>query len=204
MAEGDRECIGGVIGLGDVFETEEFLDHQLHLGLVSAAVIGEGLFDLEWGVLGDTKREVLECQEDDTSRFGNGNGSFLIIEKEERLNRSPIRTIFLDNRHEVITDFLEPGRHGEGLARRDMPIGHHFWLPFGLLYDTPSDRRRTRVNPKNFHRSSQSLLNWSELPESLEEFALIPGEDGVMDFDEVVWAHSSLNHNKVLPRHPEA
>lgn len=53
MTEGDGKRIGGIIGFRDSAEFENRLDHELYLSFFGAAVIGEGLFHLEWGVTRD-------------------------------------------------------------------------------------------------------------------------------------------------------
>ena len=63
MAVADRhsERVGGVIGLRDFFEIEDYPRHLLHLLLFGASVTDDALFDLQGCILKNRDTVLLRC-----------------------------------------------------------------------------------------------------------------------------------------------
>ncbi len=67
MAQGDRQRIGGVVGLRILFEIEKSAHHKLDLVLVGSSIAHHRFFDLCWRIFKQRHGRLRRCQQYHTS-----------------------------------------------------------------------------------------------------------------------------------------
>lgn len=81
MAVADRhsERIGGIIGLRDFFEIEDYPRHLLHLLLFGASVTDDALFDLQGCILENRDTVLLRGENEDSPRLADIDNRFRVV-----------------------------------------------------------------------------------------------------------------------------
>lgn len=81
MAVADRHCerVGGIIGLRDFFEIEDYPRHLLHLLLLSASVTDDALFDLQGRILENRDTVLLRGEDENAPRLADIDNRFALL-----------------------------------------------------------------------------------------------------------------------------
>jgi hypothetical protein len=93
---GHRHSVGRVVGLRNFFQSQNNFNHLLDLIFFSAAITGQGLFDLEGGVFVNFESASGASQQNDAARLTYFDRGFDVFEKENIFYRDNVRPVPAD------------------------------------------------------------------------------------------------------------
>lgn len=146
---GDSERIGGVVGFGDIGETEEDFEGVLDLEFFGSSTSTDAFFDLEGSVFVDRDTTSCDRVHDDPTALGDVDDGSLIAEEEELFYPAGIWFVHLDEFTQIPLNIdeleccieLRSGVYHPKI--QNSPLRTHYFE------HSKTDRRRTRIDSEN-------------------------------------------------------
>jgi len=112
VADGDRQSIGGIVGLGHFRQAELEAHHLLNLLLAAGAVVGDPLLDLRGGVFKGGNFLISCGEEGDGLRTADSQRCSNILSDERLLHGNSIGLVALDYFEEFLVKAIQSFAHG--------------------------------------------------------------------------------------------
>ena len=147
MAQGRRQGIRRVVGLGYGLKVQQELDHVLDLGLVRVAVGGDRKLDLHGRVLVEGQSLLLGGQNGHASARAYGDGGGDVVVEEQLLKHRTIRPVHLYKLGHPVIEPLQPLREGNARLGLHYPVIHGGGRAPVSIYDAIAQQRVSWVDP---------------------------------------------------------
>ena len=134
MADGERQSVGPVGGLGQLVQAEQELHHLLHLLLVGGAVTRDRLLDLVGAVLNHLHAGFGGGGHGETARLSDAHSGASVDLEQHPLDDHHIRLCLLQDGPELAEQRAESLGQGVGRRRRQVTSAH-LSKPTALLGD---------------------------------------------------------------------
>ncbi len=157
VADGDGQCVGGIVGMRRLGEVQDAGDHVDHLMLVGAPVAHDGLLDLIRGVFGQRQSLFLGGHEDDAPRLGYPNARGDILGEEQLLHRHDRGVVLVDDGRQSPVDRSKACR---GLGSRrcvDRTVGQGAKAVVFVFDDPPAHNGQSGVDAEQDHGKDSSF-----------------------------------------------
>jgi hypothetical protein len=151
VSDGDGEAVGSVVGARNGWEFEESTDHFLDLGLLGAAVAGDGLLDLHGGVFARDEAGLGEGEQDNAAGLADGDGGGDVGGEEKHLDRGLVGVDLGEHLRELSVERDEALGHGGMGGRGDHAGVDKFEATVVVLNDAEASGGGARIYPDNSH-----------------------------------------------------
>lgn len=151
MAEGCGQGVGGVVGRGDLGQSQQVSHHSLDLIFAGTALAADGFFYLQGGVFGHFHARAGGGQNEDSARLGHDDGGLDVGGEEEFFDGDGVGPEFGDQGGDGVVDLVEPLRQGIGGGGVKGPPAHVARASFGVHNQTPADGGETGVESEDAH-----------------------------------------------------
>ena len=133
MANGYRQSVRGVVGLGWLVEGEQDGDHLLNLELIGPTVADDRLFYLEWSVLMDGHPTDNSRQDHDSSHVTEFQRALDVRRVEHVLHHHLVGVASIhDLKHALVDPSELIGKRQLGSNTNDTLLDEHMPRPIGI------------------------------------------------------------------------
>ena len=157
MTDRDRERVGRIVRRGHGRQTQQQLDHLLHLRLVGAAVADDGAFDRRRRVLDHLAAGLDRRQHRHAASVTELERAARVHRVEQVLDGHAVGLRGAQQRRELTVDAGEPLRKPVGGRRRDGAARHEPVAPTVALDATVAGALGAGVDAEDSHASEASI-----------------------------------------------
>lgn len=150
------KSVGGMVGFGDLRETEKEADHLLHLSLVRPGGPGHGLLNGGGRIILEGNTGLNDRETDDAPRLGDRKGRGHVAKKEKGLHTAEIGLPLLDESAYTLMDGEKApvdGLLGRGFEAAVAEVAE---TASSGLKKSPSDRSESGVDAEDTKGRSRS------------------------------------------------
>ena len=159
MAVADRhsERVGGIIGLRDFFEVEDYPRHLLHLLLFGASVTDDALFDLQGRILKNRDTVLLRGENENSPRLADIDNRFRVVVLEKLFYRHRFGLILLHKLRHAVIYALKANVERHPCGRCHRAVIEHGEVVVFIFHNAAADDCISGIDTENYHFLFDSL-----------------------------------------------